>query len=71
MGIDKSPEELMKTGREILKEKYRFKVREGFAFEKLNIPKRIFELKAPAGMIDETFFNQAIVYAKKQLIGSI
>ena len=71
MGIEKSPEELMKIGREILKEKYRFKVREGFAFEKLNIPKRIFELKAPAGMIDEAFFNQALVYAKKQLIDSI
>jgi len=71
MGIDKSPEELMKCGREILKEKYRFKVREGFAFEKLNIPKRIFELRAPAGMIDEAFFNQAIIYAKKLLIDSI
>lgn len=71
LGIDKSPEELMLKGRAILKEKYRFKVREGFAFEKLNIPKRIFALKATAGMIDEAFFHQAIVYAKKQLIDSI
>ena len=71
MGIEKSPEALMISGREILKEKYRFKVREGFAFEKLNIPKRIFQLKAPAGMIDEAFFNQAIVYAKTQLIDSL
>jgi aldehyde:ferredoxin oxidoreductase len=71
VGVEMSPEELMSKGREILKEKYRFKVREGFAFEKLTIPRRIFELKAPAGMIDENFFNEAMVYAKEKLITSL
>ncbi len=71
VGVNITPEELMIKGREILKEKYRFKVREGFAFENLNIPKRIYELKAPAGMINEDFFNDALKYAKQQLINSL
>jgi len=69
INIEISPEELLKTGRNILQEKYRFKVREGFDFNKLNVPKRIFEIKAPAGYIDEDFYKNAINYAKKVLIG--
>jgi len=69
LNINISPDQLLKTGKEILQEKYRFKVREGFDFNKLNVPKRIFETKAPAGYIEEDFYNKAIKYAKKMLIG--
>jgi aldehyde:ferredoxin oxidoreductase len=71
LNIDLSPEQLIKTGRQILQDKYRFKIREGFDFNKLNIPKRIFETKAPAGFINEDFYKKAIEYARKVLIDTV
>jgi len=43
LGYNLNIEDLRGIGREILKAKYRFKVREGFNLERLRIPKRIFE----------------------------
>lgn len=68
IGIHYSPKELMDIGREILKEKYRFKVNEGFDFEKLQIPKRIYETKSLTGFIDQDFVENAIKYAREKLM---
>ena len=43
IGIQKGVEEIKKLGENILREKYKFKLREGFKFEELELPKRIFE----------------------------
>ncbi|RLG60310.1 aldehyde:ferredoxin oxidoreductase, partial [Candidatus Geothermarchaeota archaeon] len=47
VGIDLSYDDLRKVGLEILKKKYQFKLREGFDFRQLRIPKRILEVKTP------------------------
>jgi len=43
IGIQKEVDEIKKLGEDILREKYKFKLREGFRFEELELPKRIFE----------------------------
>lgn len=43
VGIEATPEELMKRGKEIFHNLYRFKVREGFDISKEKLPKRLFE----------------------------
>ena len=47
-GFDLDVDRLLKTGRDIHREKFRFKAREGFTFDGLRIPERILETKAPA-----------------------
>ena len=60
LGYNLNIEDLRGIGREILKSKYRFKVREGFNLEKLRIPKRIFEVETPHGFFTEDFVRKAV-----------
>lgn len=53
VGIDRTAEELKALGKEIYKLKYKIKLREGFSFEGLGIPKRFFELTTPRGLLEE------------------
>jgi aldehyde:ferredoxin oxidoreductase len=53
IGREFTPETLQSLGIEILREKNRFKLREGFSFEALKIPKRILETESPLGLIKE------------------
>lgn len=69
LGIEKSAKDLVKIGNEIYKEKYRFKIREGFSFDKLYIPERIYETKDPTGKITRQFMQEGIEYAKKMIVG--
>lgn len=66
-GIDLSPEDLNRIGEEIHREKYRFKVREGFSLDNLRLPKRIFETPSPMGKLDEKFMREVIEHVKKQI----
>jgi aldehyde:ferredoxin oxidoreductase len=59
-----SEDELVKLGRKILQEKFKFKKREGFSLDKLRIPRRIFETPTPLGVLSETFFEEALKHAK-------
>lgn len=59
-GFQISEDELMRIGKDIYAEKYRFKIREGFSFKNLRIPKRIFETPSSAGMIDERYLSSLI-----------
>jgi aldehyde:ferredoxin oxidoreductase len=52
-GKNLTPEDLRRKGATILKEKYAFKFREGFSFDRLRIPKRITEILTPQGMVKE------------------
>ena len=66
-GFDLTADDLDRLGKEIHQAKYRFKVREGFSFDNLRMPKRIFETPAPLGMVDEGFMRKAIEAAKKEI----
>jgi aldehyde:ferredoxin oxidoreductase len=67
LGLDWSDQDLERLGRETLRLKNDFKVREGFEMTKLRLPRRIFETPAPAGKFDERFMQQAMAYFKDNL----
>ncbi|MCX6656128.1 MAG: aldehyde ferredoxin oxidoreductase family protein [Candidatus Bathyarchaeota archaeon] len=54
------PESLDKLGVEILREKNRFKEREGFKPRELRIPRRIFETPSPLGKVEEKFIRESV-----------
>jgi aldehyde:ferredoxin oxidoreductase len=67
VGFDWTPEELTRLGTQTLREKHAFKDREGFAFDQLRLPKRIFETPSPAGQFDEAFMRQTVEYFARGL----
>jgi aldehyde:ferredoxin oxidoreductase len=62
-----SEEILKKIGKDILKQKYLFKLREGFSLDNLAVPKRILETISPYGQLKEKFFKGAITIYKDLL----
>ena len=66
-GFDLTAADLERLGKEIHQAKYRFKFREGFSFDNLRMPKRIFETPGPFGLIDEGFMRKAIAAAKREI----
>ncbi len=67
-GLPKTTAQLTEIGRAIHREKYAFKFREGFDFDKLEIPERIFETKSPSMKFNRKFITDALTYAKKKLV---
>lgn len=59
-GHEWNAEDLTELGATILRQKYRFKQREGFELAKLRIPQRIIETPAPSGPFDEQFLRDVI-----------
>lgn len=67
VGIEKSEGDLMRVGKEIFHSLYKFKLREGFDLGKELIPKRLFEVKTPAGYLDPKVMEEIIrLYKKKR-----
>ncbi|PXF61905.1 MAG: aldehyde:ferredoxin oxidoreductase [Candidatus Methanogaster sp.] len=66
-GFDLTPEDLYRIGEEIHREKYRFKIREGFSLENLRLPGRIFETHSPVGKLDEEFIRRAIRICQEEV----
>lgn len=66
-GFEITPHDLDRIGAEIHRAKYQFKMREGFSFENLRIPKRILEIPGPFGMVDEEYLRKAIAAAKEEI----
>lgn len=66
-GFDCSEESLRKLGEEIHTAKFRFKMREGFSFDTLRIPGRIYETPCTAGMVDEKFVLTALQFIRKDI----
>jgi aldehyde:ferredoxin oxidoreductase len=67
LGIDKTQDELMKMGKEIFHNLYKFKVREGFELSEQTIPKRIFEVQTPHGKLEfEKIKSMIDSYIKKR-----
>ena len=63
-GFEIATEDLHQIGKDIHKEKYRFKFREGFSLENIRIPKRIFETQNPVGKFDERYIRKVVDYVK-------
>lgn len=59
-GFDYSVKDLRLLGERILKRKYSFKKKRGFALKKLRIPKRILETVSPHGKLEEAFLKKAL-----------
>ncbi len=60
LGLDRSPDELKERGRDVLRQKYAFKYREGFSLRGLRIPKRICETPTPLGAITEEMIRAGL-----------
>ncbi|MDY6800148.1 MAG: aldehyde ferredoxin oxidoreductase N-terminal domain-containing protein [Bacteroidota bacterium] len=67
VGFDLDENQLHEIGRQIHLNKYQFKIREGFNFDKLTIPERIYETEDPTGQISKEFIQAGLVYAQKQI----
>lgn len=68
VGFNLSEDELFRLGEEILRNKYQFKIREGFDFNELRVPKRIFETPTPSGLIDEEELRSTVMKYKELII---
>lgn len=69
-GFDLSAEALTALGQAIHREKYRFKIREGFVPEELRLPKRIFQTPAVVGNWDETYLRSALSCLREEVFGA-
>jgi aldehyde:ferredoxin oxidoreductase len=65
--FDFTTEGLRQIGKDIHREKYRFKTREGFSLEKLRIPNRILETEALGGNVDVQFIQTTIEHFERLL----
>ena len=63
-GFEMDEDQLLKTAWDIYREKFRFKMREGFTFEGMRIPKRILETKAPAPGLSEEYIRAALEHIR-------
>ena len=66
-GFNLTHADLDRIGEEIHREKYRFKIREGFSLENLRLPGRIFETQSPVGKLDEEFIRKAIRICQEEV----
>jgi len=64
-GFDLSADDLLRIGKEIHANKYRFKIREGFDLDLQARPKRIFETSTPLGNLDNKYLSDALISFKK------
>lgn len=59
-GIELGGKDLDSIGLEILRNKFKFKLREGFNPEKASVPSRVFQTDTPLGKIDEEYSMKSI-----------
>lgn len=60
LGYKLTKDDLTRIGGEILREKYQFKIREGFNPRNITIPKRILETPSPHGIISEDIIRKGV-----------
>ncbi|MBN2396910.1 MAG: aldehyde ferredoxin oxidoreductase C-terminal domain-containing protein, partial [Deltaproteobacteria bacterium] len=66
-GVDLTADDLQRIGRKIHTEKFRFKVREGFTFDALRLPARIFETASPVSGLERQYLEKALAYAQETI----
>jgi aldehyde:ferredoxin oxidoreductase len=59
-GFDIAKEDLLNIGEEIHREKYQFKMQEGFSLDNYRLPERIFETASLVGKIDKVFVKKVV-----------
>ncbi|MCK5169809.1 MAG: hypothetical protein KAQ75_08015 [Bacteroidales bacterium] len=64
LGFDYDETQLHEIGKQIHLHKYKFKRREGFSIDKLEIPERIYETVDPTGKITKEFIKKGLDYAQ-------
>ncbi|MCD6129086.1 aldehyde ferredoxin oxidoreductase family protein [Candidatus Bipolaricaulota bacterium] len=69
VGLDWDQESLEEFGKETLRRKYAFKVREGFDLKELRIPRRITETPTPFGRLEEVELRSALEEMGRLLAG--
>jgi len=67
-GFNMSEEEILELGKKIYANKYKFKLREGFSFENLKLPKRIFETPTQFGLLDKAYMEETLQEAKEEIM---
>ncbi|MGE5583959.1 MAG: aldehyde ferredoxin oxidoreductase C-terminal domain-containing protein, partial [Bacillota bacterium] len=67
-GFDLAPEDLQRIGTEIHGRKYAFKIREGFSFDSLRVPGRIFSVSSPVGQLDETYMHEGVEHIRCEIV---
>ena len=67
-GLNLDEDQLLSTGRDIHREKFRFKAREGFTFDGLRIPGRILHTKAPASGLTEEYIRAALDHVRDKIL---
>ena len=66
-GFSLTRENLDHIGEEIHRHKYRFKLREGFSLEDLQIPERILDTATPFGNLEEPYIRSVVEHFRKLL----
>jgi len=66
-GFEYTAEDLQRIGADIHRRKYAFKFREGFSFETLRVPGRIFETPSPAGLRYGQYFQTVVDCVRKDI----
>lgn len=66
-GFNLTADDLQKIGRQIHDLKYAFKFREGFSFDNIRVPERIFQTPSPVSGWDRAYINKAIDYVKNNV----
>ncbi|MCX8126312.1 MAG: aldehyde:ferredoxin oxidoreductase, partial [Dehalococcoidia bacterium] len=59
-GFSLTEKDLKSIAGEIHREKYRFKIREGFSFEGLDVPRRVLDTATPLGRLDDEYIKSAV-----------
>jgi aldehyde:ferredoxin oxidoreductase len=67
LGVEIDEDELVRKGEEIYREKMKLKMKMGFDPEKLQPPKRIFEVESLHGKLNEEFISEALEYYRKKI----
>lgn len=62
-GFDLDKDAQLAVGKEILNEKFKFKYREGFSFDKLRLPERIFKVDTLLGKVKKDYIKKCLSVA--------
>ncbi|MEM4699950.1 MAG: aldehyde ferredoxin oxidoreductase family protein [Candidatus Nezhaarchaeales archaeon] len=60
LGLEASPGQLQELGMEVLRDKHRFKRREGFDPDRLRVPRRVVEAPTALGFVTEEWLREAV-----------
>jgi aldehyde:ferredoxin oxidoreductase len=69
-GFPLGADDLTRIADEVYRAKFAFKFANGFDFDRLTIPRRVFETPAVVTGFDESYMRRAIAYAAGELAGS-